>query len=69
MNHAFYVQNCVEACPNDLPTDMIIEQVRSDIAKKFGIAWYKDCFFLLRHRKIMDFMSKLGWMFQTCALK
>jgi glycolate oxidase iron-sulfur subunit len=49
---------------------MIIEQVRSDIAKKFGIAWYKRLFFfLLRHRKIMDFMSKLGWMFQTCALK
>jgi glycolate oxidase iron-sulfur subunit len=66
----FLCTNCVEACPNDLPTDMIIEQVRSDIAKKFGIAWYKRLFFfLLRHRKIMDFMSKLGWMFQTCALK
>jgi glycolate oxidase iron-sulfur subunit len=66
----FLCTNCVEVCPNDLPTDMIIEQVRSDIAKKFGIAWYKRLFFfLLRHRKIMDFMSKLGWMFQTCALK
>lgn len=66
----FLCTNCVEACPNDLPTDMIIEQVRSDIAKKFGIAWYKRLFFfLLRHRKTMDFMSKLGWMFQTCALK
>ncbi len=49
---------------------MIIEQVRSDIAKKFGIAWYKRLFFfLLRHRKIMDFMSKLGYMFQTCGIK
>ncbi len=66
----FLCTNCVEACPNDLPTDMIIEQVRSDIAKKFGIAWYKRLFFfLLRHRTIMDIMSKLGWMFQTCALK
>ncbi|PLY11431.1 MAG: glycerol-3-phosphate dehydrogenase [Arcobacter sp.] len=66
----FLCTNCVEVCPNDLPTDMIIEQVRSDIAKKFGIAWYKRLFFfLLRHRKIMDLMSKLGWMFQTCALK
>ncbi len=66
----FLCTNCVEVCPNDLPTDMIIEQVRSDIAKKFGIAWYKKLFFfLLRHRKTMDFMSKLGWMFQTCALK
>ncbi|XPV70279.1 MAG: (Fe-S)-binding protein [Halarcobacter sp.] len=66
----FLCTNCVEVCPNDLPTDMIIEQVRSDIAKKYGIAWYKRLFFyLLRHRKTMDFLSKLGWMFQTCALK
>lgn len=66
----FLCTNCVEVCPNDLPTDMIIEQVRSDIAKKFGIAWYKRLFFfLLRHRKTMDFLSKLGWVFQTCALK
>lgn len=66
----FLCTNCVEVCPNDLPTDMIIEQVRSDIAKKYGIAWYKRLFFyLLRHRKTMDFLSKLGYMFQTCALK
>ena len=66
----FLCTNCVEVCPNDLPTDMIIEQVRSDIAKKFGIAWYKKMFFwLLRHRKTMDLLSSLGWMFQTCALK
>ncbi|RXJ87634.1 (Fe-S)-binding protein [Arcobacter sp. CECT 8985] len=66
----FLCTNCVDVCPNDLPTDMIIEQVRRDIAKKYGIAWYKKLFFtLLRHRKTMDFLSKLGWMFQTCALK
>ena len=66
----FLCTNCVEACPNDLPTDMVIEQVRSDIAKKYGIAWYKRFFFyLLRHRKTMDLLSSLGWMFQTCALK
>jgi glycolate oxidase iron-sulfur subunit len=66
----FLCTNCVEVCPNDLPTDMIIEQVRSDIAKQYGIAWYKRAFFfLLRHRKIMDLMAKLGWVFQTCGLK
>lgn len=66
----FLCTNCVEACPNDLPTDMVIEQVRSDIAKKYGLAWYKRLFFyLLRHRKTMDLLSSLGWMFQTCALK
>ncbi|MEA3513297.1 MAG: (Fe-S)-binding protein [Campylobacterota bacterium] len=66
----FLCTNCVEVCPNDLPTDMIIEQVRSDIAKKYGITWYKKAFFfLLRHRTIMDIMAKLGWVFQTCGLK
>ena len=66
----FLCTNCVEVCPNDLPTDMIIEQVRSDIAKKYGIAWYKRAFFfLLRHRKVMDIMAKMGWVFQTCGLK
>ncbi|MFA7092610.1 MAG: (Fe-S)-binding protein [Arcobacteraceae bacterium] len=66
----FLCTNCVEVCPNDLPTDIVIEQVRADIAKKFGIAWYKKLFFfLLRHRKIMDLMSKLGYVFQTCGLK
>jgi glycolate oxidase iron-sulfur subunit len=66
----FLCTNCVEDCPIDLPTDMVIEQIRSDIAKKYGIAWYKRLFFyLLRHRKIMDLMAKLGWVFQTCGLK
>jgi len=66
----FLCTNCVEVCPNDLPTDTIIEQVRSDIAKKYGIAWYKRVFFfLLRNRKIMDLLAKLGWVFQTCGLK
>ena len=66
----FLCTNCVEVCPNDLPTDMIIEQVRHEIAKKYGIAWYKRAFFfLLRHRKIMDIMAKLGWVFQTCGIK
>jgi glycolate oxidase iron-sulfur subunit len=66
----FLCTNCVEVCPNDLPTDMIIEQVRNDIRKIYGIAWYKRVFFyLLRHRKVMDFMAKLGWVFQTCGIK
>ena len=66
----FLCTNCVEACPNDLPVDMVIEQVRNEITKKYGLAWYKKLFFfLLRHRKIMDLMSKLGYVFQTCGLK
>jgi glycolate oxidase iron-sulfur subunit len=66
----FLCTNCVEVCPNSLPTDMIIEQVRNDIRKKYGLAWYKKLFFwLLRHRKIMDTMASLGYVFQTCGFK
>ncbi|MBE0492374.1 MAG: (Fe-S)-binding protein [Sulfurospirillum sp.] len=66
----FLCTNCVDACPNDLPVDMIIEQVRDDIAKKFGIAWYKRLvFFFLRNRKFMDIAAKFGFVFQSCGFK
>lgn len=66
----FLCTACVEACPKSLPTDMVIEQVRHDIGKKFGIAWYKRAFFLLlRHRWLNDIAFKLGWVFQTCGFK
>ncbi len=66
----FLCTNCVDVCPNDLPTDMIIEQVRRDLGKKFGIAWYKRfAFFLLRNRKIMDIAAKFGFVFQSCVFK
>ncbi len=66
----FLCTACTEICPNDLPVDMVIEQVRNDIRKKYGLAWYKRAFFfLLRHRKIMDFMAKMGYVFQTCGFK
>jgi len=66
----FLCRNCVDACPKALPVDMIIEQVRSDIAQKFGIAWYKRAFFmLLRHRWMNDLAFKLGWTFQSCGFK
>ncbi len=66
----FLCTACTEICPNDLPVDMVIEQVRDDIRKKYGLAWYKKAFFfLLRNRKIMDIMAKLGYVFQTCGFK
>ncbi|WP_024955283.1 (Fe-S)-binding protein [Sulfurospirillum arcachonense] len=66
----FLCTNCVDICPNDLPVDMLIEQARNDIRKKYGLAWYKKlAFFLLRNRKIMDIGAKLGFVFQTCAFK
>jgi len=64
----FLCTACVEVCPNSLPTDMVIEEVRADIADKFGIAWFKRAFFtLLRHRWLMDIMMKLGYTFRTCG--
>jgi glycolate oxidase iron-sulfur subunit len=66
----FLCTNCVDVCPKALPTDMIIEQVRADLADKFGIAWFKRLFFyLLRHRTTMDILFKLGYVFQTCGFK
>jgi glycolate oxidase iron-sulfur subunit len=66
----FLCTACVEVCPKSLPTDMVIEQVRADIAQKYGIAWYKKAFFLLlRHRWLNDLAFKLGWVFQTCGFK
>lgn len=66
----FLCTNCVDVCPKALPTDMIIEQVRADLADKFGIAWFKKVFFyLLRHRTTMDILFKLGYVFQTCGFK
>ena len=65
----FLCTNCVDVCPNSLPTDMVIEEVRSDLADKYGISWFKRAFFyLLRNRKIMDLVMKMGYMFRTCAL-
>ncbi len=66
----FLCTACTEICPNDLPVDMVIEQVRDDIRQKYGLAWYKKLFFyLLRHRKIMDLLAKFGYVFQTCGFK
>jgi len=65
----FLCTNCVDVCPNSLATDMIIEEVRADIADKYGIAWFKrGFFFLLRNRWVMDIVMKFGYMFKTCAL-
>lgn len=66
----FLCTNCVEVCPSKLRVDNAIEEVRYDIAKKFGIAWYKKLiFFFLRRRKILDVVAKFGYVFQNCAFK
>ena len=66
----FLCTNCVEACPASLPVDEMIENVRFDLAQKYGISWYKRLFFyLLRHRWVMDFAARLGYVFKSCGFK
>lgn len=66
----FLCTNCVEACPSSLRVDSAIESVRYELAKRYGIAWYKKlAFFLLGNRKAMDFVARLGYVFQSCAFK
>lgn len=66
----FLCTNCVNVCPKSLPTDQVIEQVRADIAKKFGLAWFKKAFFkLLKSRSLMDAAFRSGFIFTPCAFK
>ncbi|WP_299546746.1 (Fe-S)-binding protein [uncultured Helicobacter sp.] len=66
----FLCTTCVSVCPNSLPTDTLIENIRYEIAQKFGIAWFKRVFFyLLKHRKIMDLGFKIGAFFAPLLFK
>lgn len=66
----FLCTNCVEACPSRLRVDSAIEGVRYELAKTYKIAWYKRlAFFLLGNRKVMDFVARFGYVFQSCAFK
>ncbi|MDD7567177.1 MAG: (Fe-S)-binding protein [Helicobacter sp.] len=66
----FLCTTCVSMCPASLPTDLAIESVRVEIAKEYGISWYKRAyFFLLRHRKIADFVFSFVAFVAPCAFK
>lgn len=66
----FLCTNCVDACPKSIKTDAVIESVRVDIAKKYGIAWYKKmAFWFLSHRKVLDICARMGYVFQSCGFK
>ena len=66
----FLCNQCVEICPNSIPTDFLIENVRAKLAEKYGIARFKRLFFfLLRHRWAYDLVAKLGFIFQSCGFK
>jgi glycolate oxidase iron-sulfur subunit len=66
----FLCATCVSICPASLPTDIAIENIRRNIAEKFGIAWFKRVyFFLLRHKRVMDFSLSLGAFFAPLLFK
>lgn len=66
----FLCTNCVDTCPKSIKTDAAIESVRVDIAKKYGIAWYKKmAFWFLSHRKVLDICARMGYVFQSCGFK
>ncbi|MCI5633206.1 (Fe-S)-binding protein [Helicobacter sp.] len=66
----FLCTTCVSVCPNSLPTDTLIENIRYEIAQKYGIKWFKKVFFyLLKHRKVMDMGFKLGAIFSPLLFK
>lgn len=66
----FLCTTCVSVCPISLPTDTLIENIRYELAQKYGISWFKRIFFyLLKHRKIMDFSFKIIAFFTPLLFK
>lgn len=66
----FLCTTCTTQCPAQIDTATMIIKSRIDIAKKFGISFYKRAFFfLLRHRKLMDIVFSLTHFIAPCAFK
>lgn len=66
----FLCTNCVDSCGESLGVDTAIENIRFELSKKYGIIWYKRAaFWLLGHRKILDFAARMGYVFQSCGFK
>lgn len=66
----FLCSTCTTFCPQNIDTASMIQKSRIDIAKKFGITWYKKIYFyLLGHRKLMDFTFSFMYFAAPCAFK
>jgi glycolate oxidase iron-sulfur subunit len=66
----FLCNQCVEVCPNSIPTDFLIENVRHKIAEKYSIPRFKRFFFfLLKHRWAYDILARFGVIFQSCGFQ
>lgn len=66
----FLCTTCTTLCPQKIDTANMIIKSRIDIANKFGISWYKKAYFyLLKHRKLMDFVFSFAAFGAPCAFK
>lgn len=66
----FLCTTCVEQCPMNLPVDVVIQRARIDIAKQYGIPFYKKImFYLLGKRKVLNIVFSMGYYFNPCLFK
>lgn len=70
LESCFLCTTCTTLCPQVIDTATMIQAARVDIAQKFGIAWFKRAyFFLLKHRKLMDFVFSFVAFLAPCAFQ
>ncbi len=66
----FLCTTCVSQCPISLPIDVVIQRARVDIAKKYGIPFYKKiAFYLLGKRSVLNLVFSMGYYFNPCLFK
>ncbi|RDU65226.1 (Fe-S)-binding protein [Helicobacter sp. MIT 14-3879] len=66
----FLCTTCTTLCPQTIDTASMIIKSRIDIANKFGISWYKRAYFyLLKNRKLMDFVFSFTYFISPCLFK
>lgn len=62
--------SCVEACPNNSPTDLIVEIARSRVVEKQGLPLYKKIMAkVMKNRALMDFTFKSANNFSSVLFK
>lgn len=65
----FLCTNCTEICPFDLKVDKAIMDFRHKNFHKSLSLYKKIILFFLRNRKVLDFVAKLGYIFEPCIFK
>lgn len=66
----FCCTDCTTKCPITIDTANMIIKTRIDIAQKFGIRIYKKIYFyIIKHRKIMDFIFSFTYFIAPCLFK